>query len=173
MDRGLQGSQLERARRDATKGGEEGRNADIPVAAVADDDHIRCQQVRIVGEDLGKTLRRRLLLTLEEDLDTDRQALSVRRDSAEMHDYARLVIRGAASVDPSVLLERLERTGVPIFDGTWRLHVVMGIEEEGWGALGCLDLAKYCRMATTLQQLSVGEACVIEARADALCGIAH
>jgi hypothetical protein len=49
----------------------------------------------------------------------------------------------------------------------------MGIQEKGWGALGRLDLAKYCRMATTLQQLSVGEACVIEARADAFCGIAH
>ncbi len=53
-----------------------------------------------------------------------------------MHDDPGLVVRGAASVEATVLLERLEGPGVPFLGGSRGLHIVMGVEKDrgspGW-----------------------------------------
>ncbi len=48
-----------------------------------------------------------------------------------MHDDARLVVRGSASIEAAVLLERLERSGEPFLRRSRWLDVVMRIKKDG------------------------------------------
>ncbi len=133
-------------------------DAGAVVPAVGDHGDVRPQQVGVALDELGQVLGRALLLALDDDLDRDR-AVAVGEERADRgrvdHDAA-LVVRGAASVHPPVLHDRLEGRRVPLVERPLRLDVVVRVEQDRGCALGSGDLAEDRGMAAVqLQEAGV------------------
>ncbi len=97
-------------------------------------------------EELHQVLRADLLLALDEHLDVDRQrvaGLAVGGDGAEEGGDRALVVGGAAGEEPAVAARQLPRVGLPLLDEVDRLHVVVGVQEDG-------------RLAGRVEPLAVG-----------------
>src|SRR5438067_1012879 len=93
-------------------------------------------------EELSEVRRPPLLFALDEDAHADRRLSVERADRSGVDDDAALVVRRPAAVEPSVLLDRLERLGMPELPRAGRLDVVMRVEQDGRSAGRSLDPAE-------------------------------
>ena len=84
-------------------------------------------------------------------------------DRSEVHDNPTLVVGGAPSVEPALLLHRLERIGGPLVGWPRGLDVVVGVEKKCGSTLWRGNLGEHCRVASIrLQQLGVLEPGALE-----------
>ena len=112
----------------------QGGDADLPVAGVGDDDDVGPELVLIGLEEGAEGRRPGLLLALDEQghADAERVAehLGDGRDRADVRHDARLVVGGAAAVQPAVAFVGDERLGLPQGRVPRRLHVVVGVQQD-------------------------------------------
>ena len=114
----------------AQAGGQRG-DADVPVAAVGDHDHVGAEVVTVLGEQVGEGVGADLLLALDEHGDPDVEVVAEGADRGEVGHDAGLVVGSAAGVEAAVALGRLERSGVPRRVVVLGLDVVVGVEQHG------------------------------------------
>ncbi len=119
----------------AAQAGGEGRDADVPVAAVGDHDHVGAELVEVLLQQGREAVGPDLLLALDEHHHVDRQVVAVDPEGAEVGGDAGLVVGGAAGVEAPVALGRLERRRVPVGVVVLGLDVVVGVEQDRLSAL--------------------------------------
>ena len=83
----------------AAQAGGQGRDADVPVAAVGDHDHVGAQLVEVLLQQRREAVGADLLLALDEHHDVDREVVAVDPQRAEVGGDAGLVVGGAAGVE--------------------------------------------------------------------------
>src|SRR5207247_3439429 len=115
VERVVEGPNLDVARDDPAERDRESRLTGAPVAGVREDDRVGAQFVAVTLEELREIGRPPLLLALDEYPDAHRRLTVVRPDRARVDHHAALVVGGPAPEEPSVLLDRFERIGVPEF----------------------------------------------------------
>ena len=133
----------------AQAGGESG-DADVPVAAVGDHDHVGAELLEVLLQQGREAVGADLLLALDEHHDVDRQVVAVDAQRAEVGGDPGLVVGGAAGVETAVALGRLERRGVPVGVVVLRLDVVVGVEQHGRRAVAGRALVGDHRRATAV-----------------------
>ena len=120
----------------------------IPVARVGDDDHVGAERVGVVGEELRERPGTGLLLPLDEQSDAEVEVISQRRPSraqrCDMRHDSGLVVRGAAAVQAAAADGRRERRGLPQRLVADRLHVVVGVEQDGRASVACRARREDC-----------------------------
>ena len=99
------------------------------VAHVGDHIGVRLKELG-VGVDIGPDMADRLLLTLHEDPEIDREVTLEDAKRAGVDDHPALVVRCPPSVEAPVLDLRSPRVGVPARLDRCRLHVVVGVEKD-------------------------------------------
>jgi hypothetical protein len=74
-----------------------------------------------------------------------------------VHDHTALVVGRAAAKEPTILLGRLERLGVPQLSRAGGLHIVVRVEQNGRRARGRLHAPEHRgRRALDLQKARLG-----------------
>ena len=84
------------------------------MSRVGDDDDVGGEPVAVLAQQLGQGVRADLLLALDEQGDAHGQVVAEDADGAEVRGDAGLVVGGAAGVEPSVALHRLEWGRMPL-----------------------------------------------------------
>jgi hypothetical protein len=101
-----------------------------------DHDDVGGKQVPVRGEQGAKRWGAGLLLPLDEHRHADGRIAAVCPEGGQMRCDARLVVRGAAAVQPAVAFRRLERRRRPLRRVALGLYVVVRIEQHrrcsGW-----------------------------------------
>lgn len=131
----------------AAQGRRERRFTDGPVGRVREHDRVGAQLLAMPFEDRGQRVGPDLLLTLDEDRDPDGQLPRVRPQRRQMGHDPGLVVGRAPAVEPTIAFGRLEGWAVPECVVAGRLHVVVGIEHDGRGSLGPVDVGDDGRSA--------------------------
>ena len=106
------------------------RDVGAPVVRVRNDDDVGREQVAMRREQARQRRRTGLLFALDEHRHTDRRRPAVGAECGQMRCDACLVVGGAAPVQPPVALGRLERRRHPLRAVTFRLHIVVGVQQH-------------------------------------------
>ena len=117
----------------AQRGGQR-RGVRGPVRRVGEHHHVGADPVGVGRQELRQRRRADLLLALDEHGDPDREPVAVRPQRRQVHRDARLVVGGAAPVEPPVPFGRLERVAVPVRGVAGRLDVVVRVQQDRGGA---------------------------------------
>ena len=100
-----------------------------------------------------------LLLALDEQLDVDRQVVAQRAQGGEVDGDAGLVVGGAPAEQASAALDRLEGVRRPLREVAGRLHIVVGVEQDGGPLVAGVALPQDGGVrALDLEQAHVAEA---------------
>ena len=105
-------------------------NAGPVVAGVADDGHIGAEQIRVALDELGEVGGGALLFALDQELDGERHVTGERPERGGVDRDTRLVVGGPASIEAAVADLRFERGRVPLLQRAFRLHVVVGVQQD-------------------------------------------
>ena len=152
VDRVLERPHLDHAVDDAAERRRQCRHADPPVRRVREDERVRPELRAVARQELIEMIGTDLLLALDDHLHADGRC-----------DHPGLVVACAAAVEAAVSLGRLERRGLPLCLVAGRLHVVMGVQQDGGRAVRRGDLAEDRRVrAVQLQETDAPHARVLE-----------
>ena len=130
----------------------------LQVAHVADDEQVAREQLRVrLDERLEVALG--LLHPLQDELEGARRLAVEDAQGAQVRDQPALVVGGATTVDPAVVLAgRGPRVARPALLRRCGLHVVVGVQHDCRRPFGAFDLAVDRRVARRdLHQPCVGE----------------
>ena len=119
------------ARDDPAERDRESGLARSPVSGVRQNHGVGAQLASILVQELGEVRRAPLLFALNENGHAHRWPRVMRAQRARMHDDPAFVVGAPSTVEASILLDRLERIGMPKVATAGRLHVVMRIEKNG------------------------------------------
>ena len=114
----------------AAQAGGQGGDADVPVAAVGDHDHVGAELVEVLLQQRREAVGPDLLLALDEHHHVDGEVVAVDPEGAEVGGDAGLVVGGAAGIEAPVALGGLERRGVPVGVVVLGLNIVVGVEQD-------------------------------------------
>ena len=119
------------AQADGERGG-----LDIPVSGVGHDDRVGGKLVAVLFEEVGERQAAAFLFTLDEDgkaeVEVRAEGVDKCADRRDVRHHARLVVGRATPVQAVAEHRRLVRRRVPVGVIPWRLHVVVGVEQDGW-----------------------------------------
>ena len=108
-----QGADLDVEADQAAQAGGQSGDADVPVAAVGDHDHVGAEIVEVLPEQRREAVGADLLLALDEHHDVDREVVAVDTDRAEVGGDAGLVVGGAARVEAARCARWARTAGSP------------------------------------------------------------
>ena len=162
---------------DAAQGGGDAREPRFEVSGIGQHDGVGPQHLAVLAQEVTQGSRPGLLLAFDDHLHVHRHSargLQPRLDRGDVHEDPCLVVRGAASPQPPVLLDRIERLGRPLLLVARRLHVVMRVEKERRPARRLEPLAVCVRVGFWhLEKLDVVHADPAQQIAGRLAALAH
>ena len=147
-----------------------------PLRAVGADDQVAGQTVGVRRDERVHGGAADLFLPLQQELDVHGQRPAVGQQCLHrLHrdQQVALVVGGAAPVDPVVGEHRIERIRVPAVGAQGRLHVEVGVDQDGRRAGRVKVVGVHGRLSAGLQDLGVLEPGPGQAVADPGCGGAH
>ncbi|CAH0326802.1 hypothetical protein SRABI128_05575 [Microbacterium sp. Bi128] len=130
----VQDLDLDGAVHQAAQAGGERWNADLPVAGVGHDDHVRAEQLAVGFQELPERWRAGFLFALEEERHAQAQFVTEhprdRRVGGDVRQDAGLVIGGTAAEEPAVALDGGKGVGFPECQIASGLDVVVGVQQD-------------------------------------------
>ena len=125
----------------ATQRRGDGGFAHLPVRRIRHDDDVGGELILVSIEERRERGRTDLFLTLDEHDDVDRQILAKDRQGTQVHRNAGAIVGRTAAINAVSTNLRLVGIHAPAAQLTHRLHVVMGVEQNGRGALDAIRMS--------------------------------
>ena len=109
----------------------DGGFARLPIRRVRHDDDVSGELILVSIQEGSEGWRADLLLTFDEDDNVDRQVRAQDGQRTQVDGHASAVVRGAAPINTVAAYLSLVGIHAPTAQLTHRLHVVVGVQEDG------------------------------------------